>query len=410
MSAGSTSAITSSMPTSAATARAVCSLSPVRSTGRSPSRFSSAIASALDGLTVSATTKIARAAPSHAAAIAVLPSACAAATAAARPASSSRPQSARSDGRPTTSAWPSTTPSTPRPSRFANESTGGKRAGAQRRVGDRAGDRMLGRVLDGADEPQRVGAVDARRGDDVDERHLALGDRAGLVEHDRVDAARRFEHLRAFDQDAELRAAAGADEQRRRRREPECAGARDDQDGDASRRTRTSSRRRCRASSRASPTAIAITTGTKMPATRSARRCTGAFPDCASVTSFAICASAVSAPTRSALTTSLPPTLTVAPATASPTPTSTGTLSPVRSDWSTAERPSTTTPSVATFSPGRTTKRSPTCELLDRDAPLAAVGRRAPTPPSRRARRARAALLRRCASRAPRSSGRRAGT
>ena len=29
-------------------------------------------------------------------------------------------------------------------------------------------------------------------------------------------------------------------------------------------------------------------------------------------------------------------------------------------DWSTAEVPSTTTPSVAIFSPGRTTKRSPT--------------------------------------------------
>ena len=31
-------------------------------------------------------------------------------------------------------------------------------------------------------------------------------------------------------------------------------------------------------------------------------------------------------------------------------------------------------PSVATFSPGRTTKRSPTGELLDGDAALAAVG------------------------------------
>ena len=33
---------------------------------------------------------------------------------------------------------------------------------------------------------------------------------------------------------------------------------------------------------------------------------------------------------------------------------------------STAERPSSTTPSVATFSPGRTTKRSPTASCLDR--------------------------------------------
>ena len=41
---------------------------------------------------------------------------------------------------------------------------------------------------------------------------------------------------------------------------------------------------------------------------------------------------------------------------------------------STARAPSSTTPSVATFSPGRTTKRSPTRELLDRDAALGAVG------------------------------------
>ena len=68
----------------------------------------------------------------------------------------------------------------------------------------------------------------------------------------------------------------------------------------------------------------------------------------------------VSAPTRVARTTSRPSALTVAPVTGSPGPTSTGTLSPVTSDASTAEAPSTTTPSVAIFSPGRTTNRSPT--------------------------------------------------
>ena len=107
-------------------------------------------------------------------------------------------------------------------------------------------------------------------------------------------------------------------------------------------------------------TASAITTGTNTPETRSASRCTGALPDCASVTSRAICASAVSAPTRVARTISRPPALTVAPATSSPGPTSTGTDSPVSIELSTAERPVSTTPSVATFSPGRTTKRSPT--------------------------------------------------
>ena len=75
-----------------------------------------------------------------------------------------------------------------------------------------------------------------------------------------------------------------------------------------------------------------------MPETRSARRWTGALPDCASVTSRAIWASAVSAPTLVARTTRRPPALTVAPATSSPGCFSTGTDSPVSSDWSTALR------------------------------------------------------------------------
>ena len=52
--------------------------------------------------------------------------------------------------------------------------------------------------------------------------------------------------------------------------------------------------------------------------------------------------------------------LTVAPTTLSPGPTSMGTASPVIIDASTADAPETTTPSVAIFSPGRTTNTSPT--------------------------------------------------
>ncbi len=104
----------------------------------------------------------------------------------------------------------------------------------------------------------------------------------------------------------------------------------------------------------------AMTTGTKTPETRSARRWTSALPCWACSTSRAIWASWVSEPTRVARTTSRPPALTVAPVTTSPGPTSTGTGSPVSIDTSSAETPSTTSPSVATFSPGRTTKTSPT--------------------------------------------------
>jgi hypothetical protein len=64
--------------------------------------------------------------------------------------------------------------------------------------------------------------------------------------------------------------------------------------------------------------------------------------------------------------------LTVAPVTRSPAATSTGTLSPVSIEASTAEVPLTTTPSVATFSPGRTTNRIPTASSL--------IGTRTSTP------------------------------
>ncbi len=108
------------------------------------------------------------------------------------------------------------------------------------------------------------------------------------------------------------------------------------------------------------PTASAITIGTNTAETRSASRWISALPVWASSTSLAICASCVSAPTLVARTTSRPPAFTVAPTTASPGPISTGTDSPVSMLASTAELPSSTTPSVAIFSPGRTTNRSPT--------------------------------------------------
>ncbi len=67
-------------------------------------------------------------------------------------------------------------------------------------------------------------------------------------------------------------------------------------------------------------TAIAITIGTKTAETRSASRCTGALPACASVTSRPIWATAVSAPTWVARTTRRPETFTVAPIASSPGP------------------------------------------------------------------------------------------
>src|SRR6266849_9278409 len=72
-----------------------------------------------------------------------------------------------------------------------------------------------------------------------------------------------------------------------------------------------------------------------------------------------ICASRVSAPTRSARMTNPPVVLIVAPITRSLGFFSTGIGSPVTIDSSTELMPSTTTPSAGTFSPGLTRIRSP---------------------------------------------------
>ena len=74
--------------------------------------------------------------------------------------------------------------------------------------------------------------VGALGGHDIDQCHLPGGDGAGLVQHDRVDPAGGLQDLRALDQDAQLRAAAGADQQRGRRGQPERARAGDDQHRD----------------------------------------------------------------------------------------------------------------------------------------------------------------------------------
>ena len=112
----------------------------------------------------------------------------------------------------------------------------------------------------------------------------------------------------------------------------------------------------------------------------------------------AIWASAVSAPTRVARTTRRPPALTVAPddrVAGADLDRHALAGQQRRRRWPTCPR--STTPSVATFSPGRTTNRSPTASCVDRDPPLDAVAASTATslaPSSSRAaqRRARAAL------------------
>ena len=125
-----------------------------------------------------------------------------------------------------------------------------------------------------------------------------------------------------------------------------------------------------------------MTAGTNQPDTTSASRWIGARLRCASRTIATICASSVSAPTRSARMTKLPVPLTVPPMTRSP-----GALLDrhrLAGDHRLVDgaRPSSTTPSTGTFSPGRTRSRSPTLHL-----------RRAERPPRCRRRASRRAVF-----------------
>ena len=142
-------------------------------------------------------------------------------------------QSASRRSRPASTACPSTTPCTPSPSRLAKASTAASLPPRSRAPAAMAWAMGCSEAcFERADEPQHLVALDALDRDDLDERHLAGGDGAGLVEHDGVDLPGRLEHLGALDEDAELRAAAGADQQRGRRGQPERARAGDDQHGD----------------------------------------------------------------------------------------------------------------------------------------------------------------------------------
>ena len=151
-----------------------------------------------------------------------------------RPAARSA-QSASRDSPPTMTAWPSTMPETPRPGMFWNDSTGGSSPTSARAAAAIA--RAIG-CSEACSSAPASRSTSARAGirrtgsTTSTQRHPSGRHRAGLVEHDRVDRAGRLENLRTADQDAELRAAAGADEERDRRGEPERAGAGDDEHGD----------------------------------------------------------------------------------------------------------------------------------------------------------------------------------
>ena len=79
-----------------------------------------------------------------------------------------------------------------------------------RRRNDRRGERMLARPLDAGRKAQHCRLVESRRRHDGDDLRLAFGQRAGLVDDQRVDLLHALERLGVLDQNAGLRAAADA--------------------------------------------------------------------------------------------------------------------------------------------------------------------------------------------------------
>ena len=100
-----------------------------------------------------------------------------------------------------------------------------------------------------------------------------------------------------------------------------------------------------------------------MPETLSAIFAIGAFVAAASLTILMICDRVVSSPTCMARHFKNPDLLTVAAETLSPAALSTGMLSPVSADSSTALSPSIITPSAGILSPGRTKNISSFCTV-----------------------------------------------
>ena len=219
----------------------------------------------------------------------------------ARPARrSSMPCSRRNAALPITTRRPSTMPIAPLPVGRV-EVRDRRRAPARARCAAATIARASGcslRALDAGGEPQHLVLVERRRRHDRRHRRLALGQRAGLVDHQGVDLLHALERLGVLDQHAGCAPRPTPTMIDIGRREAERTGAGDDQHRD---------RRDQGVGEAAAPgpniaqaakasTATAMTAGTNQPETWSASRWIGARLRCASATIATIWASMRVAP------------------------------------------------------------------------------------------------------------------
>ena len=245
--------------------------------------------------------------------------------------------------------------------------------------------------------PRAAAASSSDRRDAASTRHerrLALGQRAGLVDDERVDLLAVASSASAFlNSTPAVAPRPVADHDRHRRREAERARAGDDQHRDrVDERVREPRLRARRAPRRRRSTTAIDDHGRHEPRRRRGRRAAGSARGCAAPRRpcATICASSVSrADALGAHHEAAGAVDRAADDASRPASFSTGIGSPVSIDSSTALAPSSTTPSTGTFSPGRTRRRSPTWTCVERDVRFAAVVARSGARSSARGRAAR---------------------
>ncbi len=191
---------------------------------------------------------------------------------------------------------------TPKPPRRATPRSRGARD-------DRRAQRVLAAALDRRREPQQVGFAHAVGGRDRRTSRGFPSVSVPVLSTTSVSTLpRTLDRLRVLEQHARAGALAGRDHDRHRRRQPQRARAGDDQHRDRVDQRVRQPRRRARPPAQTTnvTTAATTTAGTKTRDTASASFWIGARLRCASPTMRTICASSVSAPTRSARITTVP--------------------------------------------------------------------------------------------------------
>ena len=230
------------------------------------------------------------------------------------------------------------------------------------RTQDGGGERMLARLFQTGTERQHRGFIEIRSRHDRRDARSALGEGAGLVDHQGIDLLEALQRFRVLDEHAGAGSFADAGHDGHGGCETERTGTGDDEHGHGGNHCEAERRRRRPHHPGGEGQDRGGQDRRNEPGSHRIGEALDRRPGCAAhpATICTIRDSRVSAPIFSAVITSAPVPLMEPPMTFAPTALATGVGSPVTIDSSTALVPSATAPSTGTASPGRTRSRSPT--------------------------------------------------